>query len=475
MSEHNLNISFEELAEVTNGSWIKTNPEKGNNTISWISTDSRNSCKGSLFLALSGEIFDGHSFIDSAVKQKASAICINKTNLNEIYLPKNTNILLVEDTYIAYQQIAKFHRLNLNNIIVIGLTGSNGKTSTKDILYNILSKELGEDKVYATKANTNNHVGVPQNLLNLNNKHKFAIIEMGSNHPGEIAVLTETAMPDIALLTSIGPSHLEYFKDLKGVAMEKRNIFSSYHRNKFNCAIIPGECSELITVKAGIPKDIPIKTFGFNGELNLKATYNSGSLKHSNFSLKWNECDNTYNVKSTLTGKHQVLNATGAAFVADIVGIKKENIIKHLSNPIITGSRMKITVADSVTWINDAYNSNPASANAGIEYLAEIMENNNKTYIFLGNMLELGDNSFSEHKKILKKACLLGNNAIICAVGNIMTKAAESIQNKKILKFKDKNNVVDFLKNSLTAGDLVYLKSSRDAGLREVETLFQRK
>jgi UDP-N-acetylmuramoyl-tripeptide--D-alanyl-D-alanine ligase len=479
MIEKNLSISLKKLAAITNGSWINLKPESQNLLISLVSTDSRFSCEGGLFLALSGDIFDGHKFINDAIKQNVLAVCINRNKQNSINIPDTIPLLLVDDTYCAYQNIATYHRLNLKNITVIGLTGSNGKTSTKDILYSILSSEFGKDKVYATKANTNNHVGVPQNLLNLNNDHRYAIIEMGTNHPGEMPVLVNTTIPDIALLTSIGPSHLEHFKDLKGVAIEKRTLFSNYKKNKLNCAIIPNECPEKETVIAEIPKSIPIKTFGYTDNSDLKIIYSSSNLCSSDFSLIWKDNqEKKYKVHSTLTGKHQALNAAGASFIADIIGIKRENIVKSLSNPAITGMRMRISTHKSVTWINDAYNANPASANAGIEYIDEVVKSNNKinkVYLLLGNMLELGKDSLNEHIKILKKACSLENRIVVCAVGSIILEASNTLNNDRIIKFNNKEEAINYLKVQLKTDDIVYLKSSRDAGLRKIEAVFEGK
>ena len=502
MTKQNLNISLQELAEITSGSWHNLKAKNADKRINWISTDSRNDCTNALFVALCGDILDGHKYVGTAIEQNAPAVCINKNKLKYIHTLCNTPFLLVDDTFTAYQKIAAYHRLQLTNLTLIGLTGSNGKTSTKDILYSILSSEFASNKVYATKENTNNHVGVPQNLLNLNKNHRFAIIEMGSNHLGEISTLVNIVKPDIALLTSIGPSHLEFFKDLRGVAIEKRTIFSSYNKNRlYNYAVIPSNCPEQKTIISGIPKDIPIRTFGYNKSPDLKVTYHSGSLNSTDFSLTWNDKDREnpelstlnseekevetqnlaskdkeYRIHSTLTGKHQTLNAAGAALVANILGIKRNNITKHLANPVITGMRMRISIHNSVTWINDAYNANPASVNAGIEYLAEITENNmgNKVYVLLGSMLELGNNSLNEHMKILKKACTLKNNAMICGVGNLILEAAEVLKNNRIQQFKNRKEVTDFLKSNLKPNDIVYLKSSNGAGLSKIESEFSK-
>ena len=472
MVKNQSSYSFNELSSATNGNWKNLTSDISKSEVKSVITDSRSNCRHSLFLALEGDKFDGHNFIKQAIEQNASALCVNKDKYKYLNIPSDIPVLLVKNTLTAYQKIATHNRLRLENITIIALTGSNGKTSTKDILLNILTSEFGSDKVYATKANTNNHIGVPLNLLSINKNHRFAIIEMGSNHPGEIAILASIAKPDIAAITSIGPSHLEFFKDLHGVAKEKSAIFSCFNKNKKNNAIIPSDCPEHDYIVSLIPANIPITTFGSTTNSDIKLTYKSSNLSSSNFSLKWKNDDNNYLVKSKLVGAHQASNATAAASIAHSIGISRKNIIKHLLNASVEGMRMKISIHNKITWINDAYNSNPLSTKAGIDYISEIdnsTEIKNDIYIILGNMLELGKKTINEHISILEYACRLPSNVTICCVGNIMNEAAIKLSNSRINSFGNNLEVINYLKKTIQPTNIVYLKGSRGAKLEEIE------
>ena len=477
MAKNQSSYSFNELSSATSGNWKNLTSDISESEVKSVITDSRSNCRHSLFLALEGDKFDGHNFIKQAIEQNASALCVNKDKYKYLDIPSDIPVLLVKNTLTAYQNIATHNRLRLENITIIALTGSNGKTSTKDILLNILTSEFGSEKVYATKANTNNHIGVPLNLLSINKNHRFAIIEMGSNHLGEIAILASIAKPDIAAITSIGPSHLEFFKDLRGVAKEKSAIFSCFNKNRPNTAIIPSDCPEHDYIVSLIPREIPITTFGTTNNSDIKLTYKSSNLCSSEFLLKWKNDNSNYLVKSKLAGAHQASNAAAAASIAHSIGISRKNIIKHLFNASVEGLRMKISVHNNITWINDAYNSNPLSTKAGIDYISEIdnsAETKNDIYIILGNMLELGEKTINEHISVLEYACKLPGNMVICCVGDIINKAAVKLSNSRINNFGNNLEVINYLKKTLQPTNIVYLKGSRGAKLEEIEKNFSK-
>ena len=224
-------FTYDEMVEATGGEWFAGrggSQGRGRGVMS-VSTSSKD-CRGALFVALKGERVDAHQFLSDAAGAGAAAVCVRR-NFPVADLPAGVDALRVEDTLAAYQALARFHRRRLKGLKVVALTGSSGKTSTKDILRCVLAAGFGADAVHATEGNTNNHVGVPQNLLRLNGSHRLAIIEMGTNHPGEIAVLTSIAEPDIAIVVSIGHAHLEFFKDTNGVAREKGAIFGCLKRD----------------------------------------------------------------------------------------------------------------------------------------------------------------------------------------------------------------------------------------------------
>ena len=215
-------FTAEELAAASGGYWLDDRAASGSLSCY---TDTRQPGAGKIFLALSGEKFDGHDFLAQAVQSGAAALCIAENAREK--LPENGTVpvLVVQDTLAAYQAFARFHRMRFPELKVIAVTGSVGKTSVKEMCRAVLAQEYGEDAVLYTIGNTNNQVGVPQNLLRLNENHRIAIIEMGTNHFGEIKPLSLCAEVDYAIINSVAPCHLENLIDLAGVAKEKSDIF----------------------------------------------------------------------------------------------------------------------------------------------------------------------------------------------------------------------------------------------------------
>ena len=308
---------------------------------------------------------------------------------------------------------------------MIAITGSNGKTSTKDILHGLLTSHFGEEKVYTTKANTNNLIGVPQNILNITSNHILAVIELGSNHPGEIKELTDIANPDIAVITSIGPAHLEFFKDINGVIKEKSSIFTAFKNPKTGVAILPVEYKNDELIGSRI-KNLKVITFGKEKKADIQYKHLSSAVNNTTFELHWQSGSNT--ISWNISGKHQIANAAAAAAAATVVNISPQEISSALTKcKIITGMRMSIKEVNGITWINDAYNSNPSSAKAGIDWLHEISKTSypnkfKRIIVVLGDMRELGTNSFSENKELVEYAFSKLPFAQIYGVGSIMCK-----------------------------------------------------
>lgn len=303
-------FTAEEIRKAAGGEWISFPPQRSLS----ISTDSRNDCSGKMFLALKGDNFDGHSFLAQAVESGAEALCINRKSANFAEFSEKIPVFTVADTLKAYQCLANFHRNRLKKTIFIGITGSSGKTSTKEILKNILSFLIGEKKVFATVSNTNNQIGVPQNILSLGKNHSVAVIEMGTNHPGEMKKLSMTLEPDIAMITNIGASHLEFFKTKTNVALEKSDIFSGL--KKGGAVVIPGDSKFKNILRANL-KEEKIISFGTAENCDIQLKYNGGNIKGSEFELIRE--NKTFSVQWNLKGKHQSLNAAAAASAAELM------------------------------------------------------------------------------------------------------------------------------------------------------------
>ena len=429
-------FSWRELALFTTGWWLRRHPATDASCI--VNTDSRSIGPGQVFLALRGERFDGHDFIPRAIDAGASAI------IAETDAPADcsTPWLQVEDCLRAYQDLGAFHRMRWPDMPLVGITGSSGKTSSKEIVAAILRAEFA--KVLATAANTNNLIGVPQNLLRLDDHHA-AVIEMGTNAPGEIATLTHIAAPSVAIITSIGPVHLEGLGSVEGVAREKASICEGLAAN--GLAIVPEAWRHAVSA----PKVVTI-----GGDYQV-VDYQARGLEGSSFGvLRGGEC---LTIDWPVAGLHQAHNAAAAIAVADHLGIAPGTVAGALAEFALPGMRMARQEIDGVSWINDAYNANPDSMHALIDCLI----GQPRLILVLGDMLELGPDEASLHLDTLRYAQETLPEARLLAVGPRMTAAAAKLG---ITAAPD----LDAARELLTpqAGDSVALKASRGMALEKL-------
>ncbi|MCK5845167.1 MAG: hypothetical protein KAG97_10700, partial [Victivallales bacterium] len=318
-----------EILEVVEGAKL-SNIDKSNSfetAISGICTDTRAITTGALFVALVGDNFDGHDYLNEAVSAGAAALCVSARFADSATteMPSSVPVIVVPDTLKAYQELGAAQRNAIRDLRVIGVTGSCGKTSVKEILAGILAFSHGDDGVLSTKSNTNNHVGVPLNLLRLAENHKFAVIEMGSNHPGEIEVLAKIAEPDISVITTIARAHLEFFGDLRGVATEKSSILSAVSTSRIApVAVIPEESpsNDILRTTAG-----PLTyTFGTAESADLRVEYLGGDIAGSRIRLfSGGPCPRelTREIKLPLRGRVQALNAAASSLAAIIAEYDK--------------------------------------------------------------------------------------------------------------------------------------------------------
>lgn len=476
MQMDKLNLSFEFLANATNGRWI--NCANTTAAVSNITTDTREQCPNGLFIALSGENFDGHNFLENAEKSGVAAFCVEEERYKKELNKNNLPALIVKDTLKALQDIAKTYRQSLKNLTLIGITGSNGKTSTKEILSQVLAQEFGEDKVYATKANTNNHIGVPLNILQLTQNHRYAVIELGTNHPGEIKVLTDIARPNIAVITSIGASHLEFLKTIYGVAEEKSSIFNYFDSSadSKNLAIIPNELFKYKIIREKLYNK-NILTFAEVGHAKASLHYKelASSIEGSVFNIAWQNPSKSETVKWTVHGKHQMGNAAITALVATHLGVDSSSIAKHLGNCHLTGMRMKIRKSGNTTIINDAYNANPTSTKAGLVWLSGVLPKSfhDKHFIVLGDMLELGEEAPAFHSEVLQTYLSLMPDCKLITVGKLMQQSAASLKtHKNIISFTDSSLGAEYIGENIKNIDIIYLKGSRGTKLEIIDQAF---
>ena len=435
-----------------------------------VETDSRAELDGALFLALKGERFDGHDFIDDALTSGAAALCVSAEFAKSSGLDFPVPTLVVPDTSKALLEMAAYHRRRYPSATIIGVTGSSGKTSVKEMIRSILETAFGADAVLATRGNTNNQIGLPMNLLRLSPKHRFAVVEMGTNQPGEIEILADVAAPDIAVITSVGNAHLELLGGLEGVAKEKSAIFRSREfdgSTKTPKAVMPAACPGLEILKnAALDATY---SFGFeSADANANVERFDGGFDGAEFtiSVAADGKRHAFDVAWHIPGRHQAGNAAAAAMVAVIVGAG-DSIPGGLAACELPGMRMRSAEIAEVKWINDAYNANPDSVRAALALLAEFADSP-KTIVVLGDMLELGAQSAALHREVLEFGFDNLRTAGFLLVGPNMTTAAESLPSGqgRYKAFADSEELREyFYANPPSPGTTIFLKASRGMAL----------
>lgn len=449
-------FTFDEILRATGGTSAGTQPAPGL-AVGAVSTDTRKPMEGALFLALRGESFDAHMFLQTAVEKGAAVLCVEKGSAAP--LPPGIPIVAVESTEKAYQDLAHFHRMRFPELRTAALTGSCGKTSTKEALRAIFDHVYGKEHVLATEGNTNNQVGVPANLLKLEERHKIAVLEAGTSHFGEIEPLARCIRPDNALIVSIRSSHIENLGSLEGIASEKSHIFDFLPAS--GGGVIPFQCAGNDILRAAL-KSRRILTFGTEAEADFRAEYLGGNLRGASFRLIRKDTGETAEVTWSVPGLHQAVNAAGAAALASLFGVSLAEAAEGLKNTTLPGMRMRIAEHGGATWINDAYNANPDSMKASLLWLKEFADAA-KLVLVLGDMGEQGEHAPEAHAGVMRFARENFPTARIIAVGPRMSEAGKGIADAA---YNASSEVKDL---PVRPGDLVFLKASRSTRLELVE------
>ncbi len=349
-----------------------------------VCTDTRSLQSGQLYFALKGDNFNGNRFAHQALKQGALKAVIDE----ETY--KNEDTILVKDVLKSLQELATYHR-NYLNIPIIGLTGSNGKTTTKELINAVLSQKF---KTYATQGNYNNHIGVPLTLLSLNAETEIGIVEMGANHQKEIEALCEIAQPNYGLITNFGKAHLEGFGGIEGVIKGKSELYT-YLKKRKGTAFIYDQDPLQVTQSKGIET---IKTFGSldsDYPTVLEKANPTVSIKHQN-----------EHITTQLIGAYNFTNIAVAAAVGSHFEVGPDQIKKGLESYIPDNNRSQLVTKGRHKIILDAYNANPTSMAAAIQNLH--LQKKEHTVAFIGDMFEVGKRAIEEHQQILHLAHTLG-------------------------------------------------------------------
>ena len=410
---------------------------------SGVSTDTRKIKQDSLYIALKGENFDGNTFADKAIELGAKyAIVDNKDFVNE------STIFHVDDSLVFLQKLSNYHRKRFD-IPLIGITGSNGKTTSKELLNAVLSKKYN---VLCTEGNFNNHIGVPLTLLNLTEDHEIAIIEMGANKPKDIEELCLIAEPNYGIITNVGKAHLQGFLSFEGVIETKSELYS-FIRQTEGKIVVNGD-DEILTNKA-ISLFLKKISYGTNSENQVQ-----GDLVKLNpfVELIWKKEGYTSPIiKTNLVGKYNFLNFLAAVAFGTIFNVDNEKINQAISNYIPTNNRSQVQKTKENTLIIDCYNANPSSMQLALESFKEI-QHPNKLAI-LGDMFELGLESDAEHKKIIDYC--IENEIQFLTVGDFF-------QKHNSFGYKNTQEAIEFINSANIKSSLILLKGSRGIALEKV-------
>jgi UDP-N-acetylmuramoyl-tripeptide--D-alanyl-D-alanine ligase len=425
-------------------------------TFSSVCSDSRNLQTGDLFVALNGPNFDGHNYLPQAQQAGASAAMVRR--VVETDLP----LLLVEDTLKGLGALASIWR-EKSRALVAAITGSNGKTTVKEMLAAIMERK---GSVLATKGNLNNEIGLPLTLLRLQDE-EYGIVEMGANHAGEIDILTCIAKPDVAVITNAGQAHLEGFGSVEGVAKAKGEIINGLRRDGTFVLNLDDVYAPLWRELAGSRS---IVSFGFDNSADVSTSIDQ-------LRPEWRE-DGFYNcfsvrtpdgeieVELALAGIHNCKNALAAIAMAGVMGATPDEIRAGLQDvKPVKGRLCPIGGAGGVRVIDDSYNANPDSVSAAIDVLAGMTPADQRSFLVLGELAEVGEGIDKVYQRLGLKAREAGVNQVF-AVGAASAVAASFGQGGQ--GFENREELLEQLKNELRSGDMVLVKGSRTAAMESV-------
>ena len=412
-----------------------------------VTTDSRNCPEGSLFIALKGESFNGNAFAGKALETGCAYAVIDES---EYAIEGDQRYILVDDCLQTLQQLANYHRRQLGTR-VIGITGTNGKTTTKELISAVLSQS---HNILYTLGNLNNHIGVPSTLLRLKAEHDLAVIEMGANHPGEIKFLSEIVEPDCGIITNVGKAHLEGFGSFEGVIKTKGELYDFLRKKEGSTVFIHHDNAYLMNIAEGLNL-IP---YGTEDDL-----YVNGRITNSpylTFEWKAGKDGKSYQVQTQLIGEYNFPNALAAITIGRFFGVEDAKINEALAGYTPQNNRSQLKKTDDNTLIIDAYNANPTSMMAALQNFRN-MEVPHKMLI-LGDMRELGAESAAEHQKIADylKECAFEK---VWLVGDQFAAAEHSFQT-----YPNVQEVIKELEADKPKGYTILIKGSNGIKLSSV-------
>ncbi len=457
-----MRLTLKEIAEAVDGQLLNAEEER---IITGVSSDSRNISKGDLFIPLIGANYDGHDFISDVISAAATASLWSKDQaISDISIP----LIMVADPLTAMQKLAQYYRKKVNPI-VIGITGSNGKTTTKDILAAILAEQY---KVHSTRGNLNNHIGLPLTILSMPTATEVLVVEMGMNQVGEIALLTKIALPNHVILTNVGESHIEFLGTEERIAEAKLEILQGLTNDGF--AILPGD-QELVREKVA---KLNLRNIIWVGRSKKNDNYIVDVSENEHAQLNFTDI-NGDEYQLPLMGVHNAVNALMAIELAKRLNINQNMIKAGLAKIQLSGMRLELIKIDEESIIlNDAYNASPTSMRCSLELLASL-DNYKYKIAVLGDMLELGAAAEKYHYEIGRLAAELKIDYLI-VIGDFAEEViVGALQNRigirNVKRADSIEEIVSILDKRKIGKRAILLKGSRGNRLeRIVELLLQK-
>ena len=446
-----------EMTDACGGTLVHGNPERAVGTIT---TDSRDLGEDNLFIPIIGEKFDGHDYIAPLLSERRlSGYLTMRRELERLAVEFGSSAILCDDTLEAFGRMASWHRDRVDPI-VIGITGTNGKTTTKELIAAVLAQQYGCLK---NQKNFNNEVGVPYTLLGLGEDHRMAVLELGMNHFGELERLSRISRPDVALITSIGEGHLEFLGSVENVALAKSEIMNGMKGGSLLLLNRDTQCFDILQNRAA-DMGLRVKTFGLGGDADIYP---------DEYRLDRNHLDIIFageHYRLPLYGVHNVYNGIAALAVGLEFGVSGDRMREAFAGFRNVDMRSQIFEGDFIV-IDDTYNSNPLSSRYALLSAARVFPKNRKIAV-LSDMKELGEFSELYHRELGREVFRYGFDLLFTwgEMSEHIAHGAEhaGMDKKNVFYFKEKDDLVDALKRSIINDDLVLIKGSRSMKMEEV-------
>ncbi len=453
-----MEYSAEQILKAVAGKWVSGERDK---TINGVSIDSRTLKKGQLFVCISGDRFDSHNFIPEVIQKEAAGVVLKSKD--KIPNEKTASFIIqVDDTLKALQDLAEFHRSQFD-ISVLAVTGTNGKSTTKEMTASVAASQFN---VLKTEGNKNNHIGLPLTLFNLKKGHEVSILEMGMSAKGEIRRLAEIAKPNIGIITNISEGHLENLPTLKDVQEAKGELFESL--NEDGTAIVNADDPLVLELSRTLRSKIV--TYSLKGAADVQA-HDIKQRGNDGFDFTLSFFDEKTPVFLPFLGSCNISNALAAIAAGHVLGLSSKKILSGLQSCQLMSQRMQIEKKGNITVINDAYNANPRSMEEALVTLSNFQTKGKKVFV-MGDMLELGQISENAHKDFGKRFSASSVNLLV-TVGSLAQLAAQTalesgVDKNQVANFENKEEAVLFLNKSIQTGDCILVKGSRGMQMEQV-------